>query len=326
MTNVLVIAEQRGGTLNPLSIEAVVGAQKLAAALGTGVDVGLIGGDLDAAADALKNVKANGLHLVADPALEPYRAEAYVPAASALVAALSPQFVVMPHTYLVRDYAPRLAASFRRVLISDSIEFRHENGRTVFVRQLFQGKVNADILASGEHPHFVSFQAGAFRADELETDAAGIATQAVDAGLDAGQLKTRAEAPVHEMADGVDLSSVDVIVSVGRGIQSEENIELAQRLAKALNGEVGASRPVCDAGWMSNDHQIGSSGQSVSPKLYLALGISGSIQHMVGVKGAKTIAAINTDAKAPIFKAADYGIVGDVLEVVPALIEEIEGG
>ncbi len=146
----------------------------------------------------------------------------------------------------------------------------------------------------------------------------------MDAGLDAGQIRSRAEDPVHELADGVDLTNADIIVSVGRGIQDEKNIPLAEQLAKSLDAELGASRPVCDAGWVSADHQVGSSGQTVAPKLYLALGISGSIQHMVGAKGSRTIAAVNTDPKAPIFKSADYGIVGDVLEVVPELIKALE--
>ena len=326
MTNVLVLAEQRAGTLNPHSIEVVVAGQKLAAALGVDLDVGLLGGDADAAATELSKVNASRLFLVSDEALEPYRAEATTVAARTLINELKPQFVLFPHTYLVRDFAPRLAAGFGCVLISDCTGFRDDNGQIVFVRQLFQGTVNADVVATGEHPHFVSFQAGAFRADELESGAEAMSPQAMDAAVDAGALVTTSEAPVHEMAGGVDLTNVDIIVSVGRGIQAEENIELARTLADALHGEIGASRPVCDAGWVSSDHQIGSSGQTVSPKLYLALGISGSIQHMVGAKGARTIAAINTDPKAPIFKAADYGVVGDVLEVVPALIEELKSG
>jgi electron transfer flavoprotein alpha subunit len=321
MTNVLVLAEQRGGQLNPHSIETVVAGQKLAAALGVDMDIGLLGGNVDTAASELAGAKANRLFTVSDPALELYTAEASVAAARVLVDELKPQYVLFPHTYLVRDYAPRLAAGFRRVLISDCVDFRLDDGDAIFVRQLFQGKVNADIRATGDHPHFVSFQAGAFRPDEFERGA--VDTQSMNAGLDAAALSTRAEEPVHELSGGVDLTSAEIIVSVGRGIQSEDNVELARKLAAALNAEVGASRPVCDAGWMTSDHQIGSSGQSVAPKLYLALGVSGSIQHMVGCKGSKTIAAINTDSSAPIFKAAQYGIVGDVLEVVPALLEEL---
>ena len=324
MANILVLAEQRGGVLNPQSIEVVVAGQQLAAALGADLDIGLIGGDIEAAAAELANVSAGRLFLISDAALEPYRAETQDRAARALVGELTPQYVLSPHTYLVRDFVPRLAASFKRMLINDCIGFRHENGQTVFQRQLFGGKVNADVVATGDQPHFISFQAGAFRADELKTVEGGAATQTMDAGLDAGQIRSRADDPVHELADGVDLTNADIIVSVGRGIQDEKNIALAEQLAKSLDAEVGASRPVCDAGWISADHQVGSSGQTVAPKLYLALGISGSIQHMVGAKGSKTIAAINTDPKAPIFKSADYGIVGDVLEVVPELIKALD--
>ncbi len=324
MANILVLAEQRGGDLNPQTIEVIVAGQELATALGADLDIGLIGGDLEKAAAELGNVTASRLFLISDAALEPYRAEAQNLASQALVKELAPQFVLTPHTYLVRDYVPRLAASFKRMLINDCVGFREENGQVVFQRQLFGGKVYADVAAKGDHPHFVSFQAGAFRADALQTADGAMATQTMDAGLDAGQIRGSAEDPVHELADGVDLTNADIIVSVGRGIQDEKNIALAEQLAVSLKAELGASRPVCDAGWVSADHQVGSSGQTVSPKLYLALGISGSIQHMVGAKGSKTIAAINTDPKAPIFKSADYGIVGDVLEVVPELIKALD--
>jgi len=324
MANILVLAEQRGGVLNPQSIEVVVAGQQLASALGTDLDIGLIGGDIEAAATELANVSAGRLFLISNAALEPYRAEAQNLAARALVQELVPQFVLSPHSYLVRDFVPRLAAGFKRMLINDCIGFRQEDGRIVFQRQLFSGKVNADVAATGDHPHFISFQAGAFRADALQTADGGVVTQTMDVGLDAGQIRSRAEDPIHELADGVDLTNADIIVSVGRGIQDEKNIALAEQLAERLNAEIGASRPVCDAGWISADHQVGSSGQTVTPKLYLALGISGSIQHMVGAKGSKTIAAINKDPKAPIFKSADYGIVGDVLEVVPELIKALD--
>ncbi len=219
MANILVLAEQRGGALNPQTIEVVVAGQKLAADLGADLDIGLIGGDIEAAAAELANVSAGRLFLISDSALEPYRAETQYRAARALVGEQSPQYVLSPHTYLVRDFLPRLAASFKRMLINDCIGFRQENGQTVFQRQLFGGKVNADVVAKGDQPHFISFQAGAFRADELQTADGGAATQTMDAGLDAGQIVSRAEDPVHELADGVDLTNADIIVSVGRGIQ-----------------------------------------------------------------------------------------------------------
>jgi electron transfer flavoprotein alpha subunit len=225
--------------------------------------------------------------------------------------------VVFGHTYQTRDYAPRLAARFGRTLIGDVIAARFEKKEPpVFVRQMFQGKFNADVRLVGDGPHFVSIQAGAWRADgspQVEKFSPASVTS-----------RQVAEPPFREAARAVDLTAADIIVSVGRGIKEKENIPVVEALAQALGAELAASRPICDAGWLPMDRQVGSSGQTVSPKVYVAVGISGAIQHLVGMKGAKTVVAINKDPDAPIFEVAHYGIVGDLFQVVPALVEELK--
>ncbi len=241
----------------------------------------------------------------------PYTADAYAAAVEELVRKANPTLVVFGHTYQTRDYAPKLAARFGRFLISDVIGGKPP----VFVRQMFQGKFNADVRLVGEGPHFISIQAGAWRGESAPVESF------TPSPTTSRQV---AEAPFRESARAVDLTAADIIVSVGRGIKEKENIPVVEALAQALGAELAASRPICDAGWLPMDRQVGSSGQTVSPKLYVAVGISGAIQHLVGMKGAKTVVAINKDPDAPIFEVAQYGIVGDLFEVVPALVEEIK--
>jgi electron transfer flavoprotein alpha subunit len=238
-----------------------------------------------------------------------------------LVRQVNPALVLFPHTYQVRDYAPKLATRFSQVLISDVIAVKMESGSPVFVRLLFQGKLNGDVRVSGGGPYFASLQAGSFRADALEAGSAPV--ENFTPPIDAASIRQKPEAPFRESARAVDLTTAEIIVSVGRGIKEKENIPIVEELAKALGAELAASRPICDAGWLPMERQVGSSGQTVAPKVYMAIGISGAIQHLVGMKGAKTIVAINKDANAPIFEVADYGIVGDLFEVVPALVEEV---
>lgn len=268
------------------------------------VEQRMAGEVLAAAKEFGQEVKAYSIDL-------PYTADAYTAAAEELVRKVNPVLVVFGHTYQTRDYAPKLAARFGRTLISDVIAGKPP----VFVRQMFQGKFNADVRLVGDGPHFVSIQAGAWRGEpapaESFTPSATTSRQV-------------AEPPFREAARAVDLTAADIIVSVGRGIKEKENIPVVEALAQALGAELAASRPICDAGWLPMDRQVGSSGQTVSPKVYIAVGISGSIQHLVGMKGAKTVVAINKDPDAPIFEVAHYGIVGDLFEVVPALVEEIK--
>ncbi len=316
---VLVIAEQRGGRLNRATWETVAAAQQA----GGPVTIAVLGAGADAAATELAAADAAGIVVVEDPALAEYTADGYVLALAALIAQEQPSLVFLPHTYQTRDFAPALAARLGRALVTDVTAIKKSGDDLVYVRPVFQGKLNADVGATGPAPHLVTFQIGAFRADAAARGAAPAPSRKVPLSIDGGAIRQKAEAPFQEARQAVDLSQAERIVSVGRGIKGQEHLKIAEDLAKALGAEIAASRPICDAGWLPMDRQIGSSGQTVAPKLYVALGISGAIQHLVGMKGSRTIVAINKDPEAPIFEIADFGIVGDLFEIVPALIGEL---
>ena len=258
------------------------------------------------------------------PALEFYTPDGYTAALQAAIGALSPSLVVLPHTYQTRDFAPKLAARMNRSLVTDVTAFKTDAGATRFVRPMFQGRLAADVVPAGEAPHFVTIQIGAWRADQAVRGSSPAPVRALPIALDASAIRQKPEPPFQEARQAVDLSQAERIVSVGRGIKEQQHIALAQELAEALHAELAASRPICDAGWLPMERQVGSSGQTVAPKLYLALGISGAIQHLVGMKESSTIVAINKDPDAPIFEVADFGIVGDLFEIVPALIDALK--
>lgn len=322
---ILVIAEQRQGKLNRASLETLVAAQQLAEARNAKLAVALPGKDVAAPAAEFASKKLDDLHKVEHDLLETYTPDAFAVALRQLIEQLQPALVLFPHTYQVRDFAPKLAAGFKRSLISDCVGLRLEGAQTVFIRQMFQGKTNADVVAVGAPPVFASFQTGAFRADHVK-DGPKVEAKKFEPRLSAEQIRSQPEEPFREAKQAVDLTQAERIVAVGRGIKEPQNLEMAKKLAALLGAELAASRPICDEGWLPMERQIGSSGQTVAPKLYLALGISGAIQHVVGMKGSRTVVAINKDANAPIFEVADYGIVGDLFEIVPALIETLEKG
>jgi electron transfer flavoprotein alpha subunit len=230
----------------------------------------------------------------------------------------------MPHTYQVRDFIPKLATAMGRTVVSDCIGFRKDGEKLLFTRQMFQGKFAADVSFTCEAPWFVTFQSGAFRGDQVEAGASAAPVESVNVDVPASAIRTKPQPPFKEAKQAVDLTQAEVIVSVGRGIKEQKNIDLAKQLADALSGEIAASRPICDSGWLPMDRQIGSSGQTVSPKLYLALGISGAIQHIVGMKGARSVVAVNKDREAPIFEISDVAVVANLFDVVPPLIEEVK--
>jgi electron transfer flavoprotein alpha subunit len=317
MSGVLVVFEPA----SRISLETLAAAQELGSALGVSVSAVVPG---SSGAGDLANKKLEKIYTIDHPALKMYTPDGFTTALEQLIRRTSPQYVLFPHTYQVRDYAPKLATRFNQVLVSDAISFRVEGSTVILVRQLFQGKLNADVRPGGDGPYFVSLQAGAFRADKITAADTPVPVEAFSADLDASKIRSKPEEPFRESQRAVDLNAADIIVSVGRGIREKENIALVAELAQVMGAELAASRPICDNGWLPMERQVGSSGQTVSPKLYLAVGISGAIQHLVGMKGAKTIVAINKDANAPIFEVADYGIVGDLFEVVPALVEEIK--
>jgi Electron transfer flavoprotein, alpha subunit len=318
MNGVLVLMEQRGSKWNRMSFEALAAGQQLAASLGTECSAAIIGESSDTLAAELATKKLAKIFTVQHVLLHAYTSDGYVTALEQLVKQADPAYVLLPHTYQVRDFAPALATRFKQVLISDVIAI-HDG--PVFVRQLLQGKLNADYKHAGTGPCFVSVQAGTFRAEAVESGTATV--ENFTPQLEAGQIRNKPGDPFREAAHTVDLSAAPLIVSVGRGIGEQENIGIVEELARALGAELAASRPICDNGWLPMERQVGSSGQTVSPKLYLAIGISGAIQHLVGMKGSKTVIAINKDENAPIFEVADYGVVGDLFEVVPALTKAV---
>ncbi len=321
---ILVVAEQRDGRLNRASWEALAAGQRLAAKAGGPVKVAALGAHIDAAAAELSAAAVAEVVAVESPALEPYTADGFVAALADLLASQAPAYVVFPHTYLARDFVPKLAARIGCPLIADVVALADAAGQPAFTRLIFQGKLAADVVPEGDGPCLVTVQAGAFSADGAERGAAPAPVTTVPAAVDAGAIRQKPEAPFREAKQAVDLSQAARIVAVGRGIREQDKLPLAEDLARVLGAELAASRPICDAGWLPLERQVGSSGQTVAPKLYLALGISGAIQHAVGMKASKTIVAINKDAEAPIFELADYGIVGDLFEVVPALIKELQ--
>jgi electron transfer flavoprotein alpha subunit len=318
MSGVLVVLEQQAGAWNKMSFESLAAGQQLAASLGLECSAAVLGDGIATLAANLADKKLTKVFHVEHPLLKEYTADGYVIALEQVVKQSAPDYVVFPHTYQVRDFAPALATRFRQVLISDVVAI---HAGPVFVRQLLQGKLNADYKLTGAGSCFLSIQAGTFRADAVEAGTAPV--EGITVQLDATQIRSKPGERFRESAHTVDLGAAPVIVSVGRGIGEEANIDIVQALATALGAELAASRPICDNGWLPMERQVGSSGQTVSPKLYLAVGISGAIQHLVGMKGSKTVIAINKDENAPIFEVADYGVVGDLFEIVPELTKAV---
>jgi len=318
------VTQTEKGEAKGISFETIAAGQKLAAALGKPLEVVVLGAGVRGAAEKVAARKVERVRLIDDPKLDPYTPDPYTAALKQAIEAQKPDFVLFPHTYQVRDWVPRLAAALDAGFVSDVVDFRAEGGEPVFVRQPYQGKLNADYAFAGTGLRLVSFQAGAFLSDDAAKgdSVAEIVAQAVD--LSGVEVRTQVLDTFQEVENKVDLSRADVIVAVGRGIGKQENLGLVEELAAALGGQLAASRPVCDNEWLPMDRQIGSSGQTVAPRLYLAVGISGAIQHLVGMKNSGTIVAINKDANAPIFSVADYGIVGDLFEVVPALTAKVK--
>ncbi len=318
---ILVVAEQRNGTLTRSTWEAVAAAQLLAG--DAPIKIAVPGGQEGSAAGEAAAADVAGILAVEHGLLAQYTADAYATALQQIVARTSPEVVVFSHTYQTRDVAPLLAARLRRPLVTDVIAIEGQGAGATFTRPMFQGKLNAQVRARGGAPILVSVQVGAFRGDAARRGS-GAPIERVSITLEAGAIRQKPEAPFQEARQSVDLGQAERIVSVGRGIKSQDQLPVAERLARALGAELAASRPICDNGWLPMERQVGSSGQTVAPKLYVAVGISGAIQHLVGMKGSRTIVAINKDAEAPIFEVADYGIVGDLFEVVPAICAELE--
>lgn len=322
--NILLITEQRDGKWNKVSFETLAAAQQIAGEVKGSLRAVVIGKGVSALADELATKRLEEVLLVEHQLLEKYTADGYAAALKQVIEQAKPDLVLLPHTYQVRDFAPKLAAKMSKGLVADCVGYRNDGGKLVFVRQMFQGRTAADVTFQGAAPWLATFQAGAFRADQVAAGSGKAAVKPLSVDLKADQIRTKPLELFREAKQAVDLTQSPIIVAIGRGIKAPENIPQAQKLAELLGGEIAASRPICDEGWLPMERQIGSSGQTVAPKLYLALGISGAIQHVVGMKGSRCIVAINKDANAPIFEVADYGIVADIFEIIPALTEALE--
>jgi electron transfer flavoprotein alpha subunit len=322
--SILVVVEQREGKFNRVSWETLTAGQAIAADSGWRLEAAVLGDSVAAFAAEVARKKLAKVYAIENAKLEPYTPDAFVAALKQFITSKQPKLILMPHTYQVRDFVPKLATALGRSVISDAIGYKKQGDKLVFTRQMFQGKFVADVSFSGAGPWFVTFQNGSFRGDQVQEGGAPAPVETVAVEIADGIVRTQPQEVFKEAKQAVDLTQAEIIVAVGRGIKEHKNIEIAKQLAEVLGGELAASRPICDSGWLPMDRQIGSSGQTVAPKLYLALGISGAIQHIVGMKGARTIVAVNKDAEAPIFEIADYAVVGNLFDIVPPLIEEVK--
>jgi len=321
---ILVVVEQREGKLNRVSWETLTAGQAIAAETGWTLEAAIVGSGVAGLAGEVAGKKVSKVYAVESPKLEPYTPDAFSAALKPFLESRKPKLVLMPHTYQVRDFVPKLATAMARTAITDCIGYKKVGDQLHFTRQMFQGKLAADVSFTCDAPWFVTFQNGAFRGDKVEAGASAAPVETVSAEIADGVIRNKPQEVFKEAKQAVDLTQAEIIVSIGRGIKEQKNIDLAKQLADALGGEIAASRPICDSGWLPMDRQIGSSGQTVAPKLYLALGISGAIQHIVGMKGSRTIVAVNKDSEAPIFEIADYAVVGNLFDIVPPLIEEVK--
>ena len=321
---ILVVVEQREGKLNRVSWETLTAGQAIASQTGWALEAAVVGDGVASIANEVAGKKIAKVFFVESPALKPYTPDAFSAGLKQFLSSKQPKLVLMPHTYQVRDFVPQLATAMGRTVISDCIGFRKDGDKLLFTRQMFQGKFAADVSFQCDAPWFVTFQNGAFRGDKVEAGGSAAPVEMVKVDIPTGTVRNKPQEVFKEAKQAVDLTQAEIIVSVGRGIKEQKNIELAKQLADALGGEIAASRPICDSGWLPMDRQIGSSGQTVAPKLYLALGISGAIQHIVGMKGARSVVAINKDNEAPIFEVADVAVVGNLFDIVPPLIEEVK--
>jgi electron transfer flavoprotein alpha subunit len=321
---IVVVVEQREGKLNRVSWETITAGQAIAAATGWTLEAAVVGSAATDIATELAAKKVAKVCAIESPKLEPYTPDAFAASLKQFLASKQPKLVLMPHTYQVRDFIPKLATSMQRTVISDCIAFKYEGGKLIFTRQMFQGKLAADVSFTSDAPWFATFQNGSFRGDKAEAGASAAPVETVSVEIADNVIRNKPQEVFKEAKQAVDLTQAEVIVAIGRGIKEQKNIELAKQLADALGADLAASRPICDSGWLPMDRQIGSSGQTVAPKVYLALGISGAIQHIVGMKGSKTIIAVNKDSEAPIFEIADYAIVANLFDIIPPLIEEVK--
>ena len=314
---IFVIAEHHDNKLKSITSELLVFAQRAGRDFGQPVTAVVLGANTSAFTEELKSKKIDRVLTVDDPKLAGYNPDSYVEVLKSLFEKEKPFLVLMGHTTQGMDFAPRLSVALRRPLIAGCVEYEKQGDRLVLTRQIFNAKMNMKTAVRGEPPYLATASPGAFPGDEVESGGSAevVAFPVTISGPQRRKVVERVEAPKGK----ADLSAAPIIVSGGRGLKEKQNFSLIFELAEAIGGSVGASRPVVDAEWLPREYQIGSSGQTVSPKLYIAVGISGAIQHLVGMQTSRCIVAINKDPEAPIFKVAHYGIVDDLFKVVPAL-------
>ena len=311
--NILVIIEHKDGKMHRMSREAIVGAQKI----GGQITALVIGKDHGEVVNELLNYEIEKTIVVDHDLIPAYNADGYKEIVKKVFDFIDPKFIVAGHTYQSRDFIPRISAALDIPMLADLIVVERDK----YVKQVMNSKLNASIT-SNQDKAILTFQSASFSEEDIIKGSNSLEKFKVT--LDPSLIKSKAENPFQETSSEVDLESADFIVSVGRGIEKEENKSIAFNLAQALGAEVSASRPVVDAGWLPSSRQVGSSGSTISPKLYFSLGVSGAIQHVVGMKGSKNILAINKDRDAPIFEISDYAVVGDVLEIVPKLVNKLK--
>ena len=320
--DILVVLEDSNGKIHRLSVEAIVGAQKFASAHNLSVSALVIGMNAEALSSEAAQYNIDKVLKVTNDLVSTYSSDGYTEVIRQIIERESPKYILFGHSYQVRDYVPKLSAKLRKPFLADSVTFDISEDSAVSTKQMYNAKLLSDITSNEEPPYLISFQSATLNSDNINSGTAQI--EDCDISFDSSIIKTQSEEPFKESGEDLDLSTANLIVSVGRGIEKEENVRLAFDLAEVIGAEVSASRPVVDSGWVDSFRQVGSSGHNVAPKLYFSLGVSGAIQHVVGMKGSKNIIAINKDPEAPIFELSDYAIVGDVLEIVPKLIEALK--
>lgn len=319
---IYVLVNHNGSEIQTVSLESLVLGQKMAEEAGFSVHALLLGKGIRRVAEKLSGKRLDSILLAEDDKLSEYDPDSHCEALKQIILQDLPRLLLMAHSYQNMDLAPKLAAASNRGLITDTVGYRRDGDAFIFIRQMFRNKMNAEVRLGSEYPWIVTFQAGAASADQTRGGQAEIVERSID--LSDVELRRRSLETYQAVKGKVDLSKAEIVVAVGRGIKKPENLQVIEDLARALGAEIGASRPVVDSEWLGRDRQIGSSGQTVSAKLYIACGISGAIQHIVGMKNSNCIVAINTDPNAPIFNLATYGIVGDLMEIVPLLTRKIE--
>ena len=318
---ILVVLENQRGNIHPFSIEAVAAGQRFANELNCNLGIVCMGEKVDELKSQAQNFKSSQLIIAKNPMIDMYSADGYSKVLSNIINELSPKYVLMGHSYMVRDFLPRVSAKLNIPFGSDIISVDFNNGSPLYSKQVFNAKLATSIELSSDQA-LLSFQSAAFSSDDIENGSPETEIE-FDVQISDQDIRSESEPEFQESSSGVDLTAAELIVSVGRGIESEDNLPLMQSLADSMGAEVASSRPVVDMGWLPAYRQVGSSGQVVSPKLYFSVGISGAIQHVVGMKGSKNILAINKDEDAPIFEIADYAVIGDLMEIFPKLTEEI---